>query len=103
MTALHTAHAPSHRSDIENEENWRDQPVYWSFTRDNGGRSVAMTSAHMYHTWANPNFFQSFANSIFWTLDIEIPEDGVDIATPTLDELLSYGDTAFYKMARHFK
>ena len=103
VTFLHTANAPSHRSDMGNKENWRDQACYWSFSRANGGRSVAMTSAHMYHTWANPNFFQSFANSIFWTLNMEVPEDGVDIATPTLEELLSFGDTAIYKMARHFK
>ena len=103
VTFLHTANAPSHRSDMDNQENWRDQAVYWSFTRENGGRSVAMTSAHFYHTWANPHFFQSFANSIFWAANLEVPEEGVDIATPTLEELLSYGDTAIYKMARHFK
>lgn len=103
VTFLHSADAPSHRSDMDNKENWREQACYWSFTRDDGGRSVAMTSAHMWHTWANPNFFQSFANSIFWTLDIEIPENGVEIQTPTLEKLLTYGDTAFYKLARHFK
>lgn len=103
VTFLHTAHAPSHRNDIPNEANWRDQACYWSFERENGGRSVAMTSAHMYHTWANPHFFQSFVNSIFWTLEMEVPEGGVEIATPTLEELLSFGDTEIYKMARHFK
>jgi len=103
VTFLHTANAPSHRADIENEENWREQACYWSFIRENGGRSVAMTSAHMYHTWANPNFFQSFANSIFWTMNLEIPAEGVDIATPTIEELLSFKGTQIYKMARHFK
>ena len=62
-----------------------------------------MTSAHMWHTWANPNFFQTFTNSIFWTLEMEIPKEGVDIATPTHEELLSYEGTKFFKMARHFK
>ena len=61
VTFLHTANAPSHSSDMNNKDNWRDQAVYWSFTRKDGGRSVAMTSAHMWHTWANPNFFQSFS------------------------------------------
>ena len=103
VTFLHTAHAPSHRSDMDNKQNWRDQAIYWSFDRKDGGRSVAMTSAHFYHTWANPHFFQSFANSIFWTLELEIPEEGVEVATPTVEELLSFGDTAIYKMARHFK
>lgn len=103
VTFLHKGKAPSHSSDMQNKANWRDQAVYWSFTRENGGRSVAMTSAHFYHTWANRHFFQSVANSVFWTLNLEVPKDGVGIATPTLDELLAYPDTAIYKMARHFK
>ena len=57
LTFLHTANAPSHSSDMNNKDNWRDQACYWSFTRKDGGRSVAMTSAHMWHTWANPNLF----------------------------------------------
>jgi hypothetical protein len=103
ITFLHTANAPSHRSDMDKKASWREQACYWSFTRENGGRSVAMTSAHMYHTWANPHFFKNFANSIFWTLNLKIPEEGVDIATPTLEELLEIGDTEIYKMARHYK
>lgn len=97
VTFLHTANAPSHSSDMKNKVNWRDQAVYWSFERENGGRSVAMTSAHFYHTWANPHFFQSFTNSIFWALKLDVPKEGVEIATPTLDELLSYKGTAIHK------
>ena len=90
VTFLHSANAPSYRGDIPNEDKWREQACYWAFTREDGGRSVAMTSAHFYHTWANPHFFQTFVNSIFWTLNMEIPEEGVDIETPTREELLSY-------------
>ena len=75
------------KKDAKNPEKWREQSPYWAFTRDNGGRSVGMTSAHYYSTWADPNFFQTFANSIFWVLEMEIPEEGVDIATPTEQEL----------------
>ena len=93
VTFLHSANAPSSRADIKKKENWREQAVYWSFERENEGRSVAMTSAHFYRTWMNPNFFQSFTNSVFWTLGMEVPEDGVDIPTPTAEELLSYKGT----------
>ena len=96
VTFLHSVQAPSHRSDMENKENWREQAVYWSFERENEGRSVAMTSAHFYRTWANPHFFQSFANSVFWTLELDVPEEGVKIPTPTKEELLSYGKTKLY-------
>lgn len=95
VTCLHSAIAPSWRGDLESKdkENWRQQAVYWSFERENEGRSVAMTSAHFYRTWANPHFFQSFANSVFWTLGLEVPGQGVEIPTPTADELLSYEGT----------
>ena len=48
----------------------------------------------MYHNWANANFFKTFANSLFWTLNLDVPEDGVDIATPTVEELKSFGKGA---------
>lgn len=81
----------------------RLQPVYWGYTRANEGRSVGMTSAHFYHNWANPNFFKTFMNSIFWTLGMEVPKDGVDIATPTIDELLAQSkDVEIDKKAQHF-
>lgn len=97
VTFLHSAYAPNHQSDKKNKENWRDQAVYWSFERANEGRSVAMTSAHFYHTWANPHFFQSFTNSVFWTLGLEVPKEGVEIETPTKEELLSYKGTKIHK------
>lgn len=70
------------------------QSPYWVKTRDDGGRSVGMTSAHMYHTWANKHFFQTFVNSVFWTMKLDIPENGVDIITPTVEELKSHGEGA---------
>lgn len=102
VTFLHSANTPNHRTDIEDQEkkNWRDQAVYWSFERENGGKSVAMTSAHFYNTWGNPHFFQSFSNSIFWTLGLEVPEEGAEIATPTKEELLSYEGTALFQLGR---
>ena len=95
VSFLQSANAPSWRGAIEDEKkkDWREQAVYWSFERENEGRSVAMTSAHFYRTWMNPHFFQSFANSVFWTLGMDVPEEGVDIPTPTAEELLSYKGT----------
>ena len=87
VSFIHLADAPGCKKDAKNKEKWREQSPYWAFTRDNGGRSVGMTSAHYYSTWAHKEFFQTFVNSIFWTLNMEIPKDGVDIATPTQEEL----------------
>ena len=95
VTFLQSANAPSSRADIEDKEkkNWREQAIFWSFEREDGSRSVATTGAHFYRTWMNPAFFQSFANSVFWTLDMDVPEDGVAIPPPTAEELLSYKGT----------
>jgi len=82
----------------------RLQSPYWIKTRDDGGRSVGMTSAHMYHTWANKHFFQTFVNSMFWTLNMNIPENGVEISTPTLEELKLHGSGAtIFKDAKFFE
>jgi hypothetical protein len=67
VSYIHLADAPSSRADANNKEKWRKQSPYWAFTRANQGRSVGMTSTHNYTTWAHKDFFQTFANSIFWT------------------------------------
>lgn len=104
VTFLHSTMAPDSNKDIKNRSKWRKQPCYWSFEREDGGKSVAMTSAHMYHTWANPHYFKTFANSILWTLDMPIPENGAEIATPTLKDLLSVNDKVqIFTKAEHFK
>jgi hypothetical protein len=87
VTYIHTALTPRIRNDIKDPKKWTEQSFYWCFTRDNQGRSVAMTSAHYYKTWTDRNFFQTFTNSIFWTLNMEIPKEGVKIPTPTQVEL----------------
>ena len=89
VTFLHTAMAPNHAKDQKNPETFREQAVYWAFEREDTGRSIAMTSAHMYHSWANPHFFKTFANSVLWTLNMEVPENGSDIVPPTFEELVS--------------
>ncbi|MEM7390991.1 MAG: hypothetical protein AAF492_01485 [Verrucomicrobiota bacterium] len=81
---------------------FRKQSPYWLNTRDDGGRSVGMTSAHMYHNWANPHFFKTFVNSLFWALHLEVPQAGVDIATPTVEELKSFGQGATIHKAAQF-
>ena len=84
---IHTGPLPRSRADERDRSKWQDQPFYWAFVRENKGRSVAMTSAHFYHTWKNPEFWQTFTNSIWWTIGVRIPKEGVPIETPTQEEL----------------
>lgn len=104
VTYIHSSKAPSVREDIEDTSKWRVQPTYWAYDREDGGRSVGLTSAHFYHTWANPHFFKTFTNSILWTLNEEVPAEGANIPTPSLKELLSVNKKAqIYMKAEHFK
>jgi len=104
VTFLHTTMAPTHAVQQRDPSTFREQSCYWAFDRADEGRSVAFTSAHMYHTWANPHFFKTFTNSIFWTLNLPIPENGVEIATPTIEDLLSINTVAqIHTKALHFK
>lgn len=107
VTFLHSAVTPSEQADqndTEEKKNWRIQPVFWAYDREDGGRSVAMTSAHMYHTWANPHFYKSFTNSILWTLGLEVPENGANLPTPTLEDLQAMDSKVrIHQKALHFK
>lgn len=91
ITPIHSGRAPQTHGDIKHNDRWTQQPCYWAFQRDDSGRSVAMTSAHMYHTWANKHFFQTFMNSVFWAAGLDVPANGVEISTPTIKELKSMG------------
>ena len=104
VTYIHTASAADTMANQDATEQYREQPVYWACEREDEGRSVALTSAHMYHTWANPHFFKTFANSILWTLKLPIPEEGADMETPTLEELLEMSNKVqIHTKALHFK
>ena len=97
---IHETMAGDHKGD----KNLRIQSPYWVKTRDDGGRSAGMTSAHFYHTWANKHFFQTFVNSMFWTMNMEVPENGVEISTPTLEERKAHGEGAtIYPKALYFE
>lgn len=104
VTFLHTSMAPDHRDNIGNEDKYREQASYWAYEREDGGRSIAMTSAHMYHSWANPHYFRTFTNSVLWTLNLPIPEEGAPLPQPTLDDLRAMsGQVQIHKKALHFK
>jgi len=97
---IHETMAGDHKGD----KSPRIQSPYWVKTRDDGGRSVGMTSAHFYHTWANKHFFQTFANSMLWSMNMEVPESGVEISAPTVGELKAHGAGAtIYPKALYFE
>ena len=63
--------------------------VAWAYQRpDEGGRGFGFTGGHWHVSWTSESFRKVVLNGIVWTAGIEVPADGVQSKTPTLDELL---------------
>ena len=87
VTYIHTALTPRHKADKGDRSKWTEQSFYWCFTCENEGRSSNDISAINTKPGLTATSFRLFANSIFWTLNMDIPKEGVEIATPTQGEL----------------
>lgn len=71
-------------------ENKQPQHLAWAFERPEslgGGRGFGFTGAHVHWNWGHDHFRKLVVNAIAWTAGAEIPEDGIDTPTPTLEEL----------------
>ena len=69
-------------------ERKEPQHVAWAFVRGDGkGRGFGFTGAHFHNNWANDNVRKVVLNAIVWTAKVEVPENGIESATPTETEL----------------
>jgi len=69
-------------------ERKEPQHVAWAFVRGDGkGRGFGFTGAHFHNNWANDNARKVVLNAIAWTANAEVPENGIESATPTQAEL----------------
>ncbi|MEW4530244.1 PVC-type heme-binding CxxCH protein [Maioricimonas sp. JC845] len=69
-------------------ERKEPQHVAWAYERPgNKGRGFGFTGGHFHANWQNDNFRKVVLNAIVWTAGLEVPEGGVDSATPTQEEL----------------
>lgn len=64
------------------------ETTVWISTRENNGRGFGCTGAHFHFNWAQNDFRKTILNSIVWIAHVEVPQDGVQSKTPTVDELL---------------
>jgi len=83
------------------ERKGQPEILGWVYERDAGvagriapnggrGRGFGFTGGHEHWNWGHPMFLKSVLNGIVWTAGAEVPESGVVVPTPTLDELLGY-------------
>jgi type 1 glutamine amidotransferase len=69
-------------------EDKKPQHVAWAFERGDGkGRGFGFTGGHFHNNWANDNFRKLVLNSIAWTAHADVPDNGIESATPTETDL----------------
>ena len=83
---------PDVRKAIANETA---QHLAWAFERGDGkGRGFGFTGGHFHKNWQNDDFRKIVLNAIAWTAHLDIPKEGIDSRTPSLDELDANQDYA---------
>jgi len=80
---------PHVRAAIEKGE---PQHVAWARERKGGSRGFGSTGGHYHWNWGHNQFRKLFLNAIVWTAGLDVPANGVDAGTVTIDDLLTHHD-----------
>ena len=74
-------------------KNQKEHVLWVSENTDkNGGRGFGTTGGHVHWNWANDQWRKTVLNSIVWIAKGEVPKNGVESKTPTVDEMLANHD-----------
>lgn len=65
----------------------RAETIAWAYKNPNGTRGFGLTAGHAIWLFKNPNFFKLMLNSSAWLAQIEIPKNGFEAETPSLEEI----------------
>ena len=55
------------------------ETVAWAWRRGDGGRSFGFSGGHFHENWQHPEYRRLMAQAVLWTLQIPIPENGLDV------------------------
>jgi type 1 glutamine amidotransferase len=55
------------------------QTVAWAWQRGDGGRSFGFSGGHFHENWRRVEYRRLMTQAVLWSLDLPIPEDGVDV------------------------
>jgi hypothetical protein len=58
----------------------QDETIGWAWERPDGGRSYAYVGLHFHANWERIEYRRLVTQGIHWTLDLPIPEKGVEAA-----------------------
>lgn len=68
-------YTPLIRVNIEDE----DHMVSWAWERPDGGRSFGFSGLHFHENWKHEAYRRLITQAVLWTLDREIPDEGVPV------------------------
>ncbi|HEV2294940.1 MAG TPA: ThuA domain-containing protein [Tepidisphaeraceae bacterium] len=66
--------------------------VLWVSENSNGSRGFGTTGGHVHWNWAHDDWRKTVLNAIVWIARGEIPNDGIESKTPTVEEMLANHD-----------
>ena len=55
----------------------KDETICWAWERPDGGRSFAYVGIHFHANWERLEYRRLVTQAILWTLDLQIPAEGV--------------------------
>ncbi len=61
--------------------------VAWAYQRPDGGRGFGFTGGHLQWNWAHNDFRKLTLNALVWIAGAEVPANGVQSKTPSVEEL----------------
>jgi hypothetical protein len=73
-------------------ENKTPQHMAWARERPDGGRGFGCSGGHVHWNWGHNQFRKLFLNAIVWTAGLDVPAEGVNAGTVTVDDLLQNHD-----------
>ncbi len=62
----------------------RVETMAWAYEREKG-RAFGFTGGHMHRNWGDANFRRTVVNSILWSANVDIPEDGAKVEFDAID------------------
>ena len=60
----------------------KDETVGWAYIRESGGRSFGFSGMHYFENWKNESLRRMIANAVLWSVDLDIPENGMPVRVP---------------------
>lgn len=63
------------------------QHTAWVFERHDGGRSFGFTGGHFHWNWGREEILKLVCNAIVWTAKVDIPETGLPVLRPNVENL----------------